>query len=214
MKVIVIGATGATGKVLVNKLLETPSVKEIVVLVRRNSFEQHPKLKEVIVDFNELDKFSQHIKGDIAFSCLGTTLKMAGSKEAQWIIDHDYQYNFGKICKSNGIETFVLLSALNANPKATSFYGKMKGELERNISELGFNKLVIVRPSFLIRPDSKRSLEKIGVKFMRLCNKLGLGKAFAPLEVAIVAEAMIKSSLQKKGNKTILEVADIIKVSQ
>lgn len=214
MKVIVIGATGATGKVLVNKLLETPSVKEVVVLVRRNSFEQHPKLKEVIVDFNELDKFSQHIKGDIAFSCLGTTLKMAGSKEAQWIIDHDYQYNFGKICKSNGIETFVLLSALNANPKATSFYGKMKGELERNISELGFNKLVIVRPSFLIRPDSKRSLEKIGVKFMRLCNKLGLGKAFAPLEVAIVAEAMIKSSLQKKGNKTILEVADIIKVSQ
>lgn len=214
MKVIVIGGTGATGKVLVEKLIETPWVKEIVVLVRRISFEQHPKLRQEIVDFNELDKFSRHINGDIAFSCLGTTLKIAGSKEAQWIIDHDYQYDFGKLCKSNGISTFVLLSALNANHKSTSFYGKMKGVLEKNIGELDFNKLVIIRPSFLIRPDSNRMLEKIGVKLMLLCNKIGFGKAFAPLEVVKVAEAMINSSVNEKGSITILEVAEIIKASQ
>ena len=214
MKVIVIGGTGATGRALVDKLIETPWVKEIVVLVRRNSFKQHPKLRQEIVDFNELDNSSQHIKGEIAFSCLGTTLKIAGSKEAQWVIDHDYQYNFGKLCNSNGISTFVLLSALNANDKSSSFYGKMKGVLEKNISELDFNKLVIIRPSLLIRPGSSRALEKIGVKFMLLCNKIGLGKAFAPLEVSTVAEAMMKSSVHDKTSKTILEVSEIIKIAQ
>lgn len=214
MKAIVIGGTGATGKVLVKKLIDTSWVTDIVVLVRRTSFDEHPKLQQIKVNFDKLNEYAQYITGDIAFSCLGTTLKMAGSKEAQWVIDHDYQYNFGKICKTNDVTSFVLLSALNADPDSSSFYGKMKGALEKNISELNFNKLIIFQPSFLIRPDSSRALENMGVKVMLFLNKIGIGRAFAPLHVGIIAQAMINSSIHCGRGKTILKVAEINEVNK
>lgn len=78
MKALIIGAIGATGKDLVNILLQDPAYTEVVIFVRRTSAMAHPKLLEILTDFDKLDKVSEQIKGDVCFSCLGTTLKAAG----------------------------------------------------------------------------------------------------------------------------------------
>lgn len=91
MIAIVIGATGATGKFLVQELINDSNYLEIVILVRRKTNISHPKMQEIIVDFDQLENYSEYIIDDVAFSCLGATLKDAGSKEKQRIIDYDYQ---------------------------------------------------------------------------------------------------------------------------
>lgn len=195
MKAIVIGGSGATGKYLVKRLLADDRFDEIVLLLRKPTADADPKLKQVIVDFDKLDEYAEQIKGDVAFSCLGTTLKDAGSKEAQWKVDYDYQYNFAKIARQNGVTTFVLMSAQNADAKSSFFYSRMKGELEQSIEALGFDKLIIVQPGLLLRPDTDRLVEKLSVKMLSAVNKAGLLKQYAPTHVDQVAAAMIQHAL-------------------
>jgi len=194
MKAIVIGASGATGKNLVSRLLQADEFLEVTVLVRHNVFEAHPKLTQVVVDFERLNDYAEHIIGDVAFSCMGTTLKIAGNKAAQWKVDYDYQYRFAQIARDNGVPAFVLLSAQNANASSSIFYSKMKGRLEKAVEELRFNKLIILQPSLLIRPNTDRLMEKVGLKVIKAFNKVGLLKKQAPLHVDVVAAAMIKSA--------------------
>ena len=88
MKALVIGATGATGKDLVYKLLNDKDYDEVNIFVRKPMNIQHPKLKTHVVDFEKPQEWQDLVKGDVAFSCLGTTLKGAGSKQAQRKVDY------------------------------------------------------------------------------------------------------------------------------
>ena len=94
MKALIIGGTGATGKDLVSLLLEDDTISEVHSFVRRAPSSAHPKLKSHVVDFEQPDTWAELLRGDIAFSCLGTTLAQAGSEEAQWRVDYDYQWQF------------------------------------------------------------------------------------------------------------------------
>ena len=133
MKALVIGATGATGKDLVNKLLEDKDFQEVHAFVRRPLNIKNEKLKAHVVDFEKPEEWKDLVKGDVAFSCLGTTLKDAGSKDAQRKVDFDYQYQFAKNAKENEVEDYILVSSYGANPNSKIFYSRMKGELEKEV---------------------------------------------------------------------------------
>ncbi|WP_332021421.1 NAD(P)H-binding protein, partial [Kaistella sp.] len=166
MKALVIGATGATGKDLVSQLLTDKGYDEVNVFVRRPLAVENPKLKTHIVNFDKPEEWKDLVKGDVAFSCLGTTLKAAGSKEAQRKVDYEYQYNFAKAAKENEVEDYILVSSYGANPKSKLFYSRMKGELEQSIKDLHFNKLTIFQPGMLERRDSERTGEVLGGKII------------------------------------------------
>src|SRR4051794_19435433 len=114
MKALVIGATGATGKDLVSKLLEDQDYEEVNIFVRKAAEINHPKLKTHIVNFEKPEEWKNLVHGDVAFSCLGTTLKDAGSKEAQKKVDYDYQLNFAKTARENNVDDYILVSSYGA----------------------------------------------------------------------------------------------------
>ena len=116
MKALIIGATGATGKDLLGFLLNDPGYDEVVIFVRRQTGIAHPKVKEVLTDFDNLEHVSNAITGDVLFSCLGTTLKAAGSKDRQRHIDYEIPLKFAQIARQNGVAQMVLLSAYGASP--------------------------------------------------------------------------------------------------
>ena len=192
MKIVVIGGSGATGRELVLQLLADPRVESVVALVRKRFFSSNPKLREVVVDFDHLKDYANEIQGDIAFSTLGTTLKQAGGKQAQWRVDHDYQVEFADIARTNKVFTFVLLSSANAAEKSLFFYSRMKGAVEKELVQLNFPKLVIVQPGPIDRPGSDRSGEKLGVSFVRFLNRLGLFKTYRPITTISLAEVLIQ----------------------
>lgn len=209
MKVIVIGATGATGKFLVKELLENSEITEVVTLLRRNSFGDHPKLKQIVVDFDNLEKYQGEISGDVAFSCMGTTLKAAGDKDAQWKIDYDYQYNFAVLAKKNNVPVFGLVSAINAKANSSIFYSKMKGQLEEAIIQLKFDKTLVFQPSILIRPNTERIGEKIATFVMKGISKLGIIRNHRPTHVNDLAKAMIKSVEHSQNGINYIRVKEI-----
>jgi uncharacterized protein YbjT (DUF2867 family) len=194
MKVLLIGATGATGKDLLDLLLADEEIHEVDIFVRREFNLKHKKLQTHIIDFDLPDQWKTLVKGDLLFSCLGTTLKAAGSKEAQWKVDHEYQYQFAKIAKENKINTYVLVSAENASVKSPFFYSKMKGQLEEDVKALNFSKLIIFNPPLLLRENSDRKMEVWAAKIIRFFNKLGILRSQKPISTQQLAETMIKAA--------------------
>lgn len=209
MKALVIGATGATGKDLVSQLLTDKGYDEVNVFVRRPLAVENPKLKTHIVNFNKPEEWKDLVKGDVAFSCLGTTLKAAGSKEAQRKVDYDYQYNFAKAAKENEVENYILVSSYGANPKSKIFYSRMKGELEQSIKDLHFNKLTIFQPGMLERKDSERTGEVLGGKIIKFANKFGVLTQQKPLPTEVLAKAMINSSKIKSYGYSKIKLGSI-----
>lgn len=193
MKALIIGATGATGKDLLNVLLEDEDYNQIVIFVRRPSGIIHPKLVEIITDFNNLTEISGDIEGDVWFSCLGTTLKAAGSKDRQWQIDYEIPARFAEIARKNGVKSSVLLSSYGASANSKVFYSSIKGQLEDHIAEMAFDQYVIFRPGVLLRNDTERTGERVTVGALRLLNSLGLIRKFRPLPTLALAKKMAKA---------------------
>ncbi len=193
MKALIIGATGATGKDLLAKLLEDDTYSEVHCFVRKPMSISHPKLHAHVVNFDTPEAWADLLHGDVAFSCLGTTLAVAGSKDAQWRVDYDYQYAFAEHCKNNGVPTFVLVSAAGAKAQSKLFYNHMKGALEEAVKKLNFPRLLIFQPSVLIRSNSDRSGENFTVKAFKFLNKLGILKRYRPMPTEILAEKMLSA---------------------
>ena len=209
MKAIVIGATGAVGKELVRALLDDARYTEVAVFVRRDPGVTHPKLTAHVINFEQPDTWRALVTGDVLFSALGTSLKQAGSKEAQRRIDYDYQHMFAEAAHANGVAHLVLLSSLGADSRSSIFYLRLKGELDDAVQRLGFDTVHIVRPPSLIRPEAKRLGETAVVKILQGLNAVGIAKNLAPMSVDTVARCMMEIGTENRGGVQIITGQDI-----
>lgn len=195
MKACIIGATGATGRELVSQLLADTSFDSITCLVRRNTLTKHPKLKEIVIDFDKPSEWEKYLADiDVAFSCLGTTIKDAGSKDNQYRIDYTYQFAFAQAANKYHVPRYVYISSANADARARLFYPRIKGELDNSIASLPIKQIIVVKPNLLDRKDTDRIGEKIALWMLNIMNKVGLFHKYRPIKTTQVAHAMISLS--------------------
>ena len=198
-KAIVIGSTGMVGTQLIQLLLFSNNYVEITSLVRRESGITHPKLREYVVDFDQPETWRQLINGDVLFSCMGTTIAKAKTKENQYKTDYTYQYKVAEIASLNGVPAYVLLSSAGANAKSAAFYMQMKGKLDAAVLKLAFESISILRPAQLYGERTEKRLgEKIGLSVMFALNKMGILRRIKPIHAREVAQAMILAAENKK----------------
>ena len=211
---IVIGATGLIGKRLTKLLLDNPNYSTVKVFVRRSLNISNPKLEEHIVNFDEIDKWKSKITGDDLFSAMGTTIKKAGSKEAQYKIDVTYQFEFAKASAENGVKNYFLVSSSGANAKANFFYMRIKGELEEKVKLLPFEKIRIFRPSLLLgERDEKRFGEKTAERLLKIVVPLfPFLKNQRPIEGEKVAKVIIVSA--NEDDKERIKIFDPLEIFQ
>lgn len=214
MKVLLIGATGATGTFVLRSLLANQQVTEVVIFVRKSTGIKSNKLTEIVTSFDQLSSCQSYMNADVAVSCLGTTLKQAGGKEAQWVVDYDYQLQFAQLTKENQVPHFILLSALGASATSKMFYSKMKGALEAAIKKLDFERLDVLQPSLLIRPNSDRLGENLSEKVLKMFNNLGLLKAYQPIKVEDLGNFIDQLTNEKKSGVFVWALKDILEKFQ
>lgn len=193
---LVIGSTGVTGAPLVRYLLELPKYAEVITFTRRPTELQHNKLTNHVVDFDQIEEWQALLKGDDLFSAMGTTLKLAGSKKAQYQVDYHYQANVALAASNNKVNRLFLISAPNAKANSPIFYNRMKGELEDYVANLAFDSVVCFRPSLIEgnRPD-ERTGEKIGLAIMhKATTLLPVLSKYRPITGEQLAHAVANSS--------------------
>lgn len=198
-KVIVAGATGLVGSLLLEQLLHHHEFSEVLVLVRKQLPFQHEKLKQLVVDFDHLEDYQAQINGDAIFSCLGTTRQKTPDLNLYRKIDHDYPVELAKIGAKNSIPQFHIISSIGANSNSFVFYTRLKGETEQDLKKTGLQSLYIYQPSFLTgNRKEKRFGERFGMKLAKLINLFLIGRLrkFQSISAAVVAKAMLNQSLK------------------
>ncbi len=215
MKAVIAGATGLTGSNLVLELLTRDEFTEITCLVRTIPDEKPDRVKYIQTDFDMIHykKFT----ADTAFTCLGTTIKNAGTKENFYRVDYHYNLMFAESCKKAGVERFVLMSALGANSRSSVFYNRVKGEIEDSIKNLNFKSLTIIRPSLLEGPRIEpRAGELAARKIMKIINPLFVGplRRYRSVEIDKITTAMAEAAILNMPGVRIIENEEILKYSQ
>ncbi len=148
MKLVIVGASGLVGRNLLDLAIADPRVESIVAPGRRPQPERR-KLHAPVVDFDDLPLGASWWAADAAVCTLGTTMRAAGSQAAFRRVDYDYAMSVAALAHQHGTPAFVLNSSVGANPASWFFYNRVKGEVERDLAEIGFPSLTIVRPGLI-----------------------------------------------------------------
>ena len=203
---VIIGATGAVGKEILKEILGSEYYERIYVL-GRNSISRLPeddRLTKVVIDFENI-RFDTSILDDRdVFAALGTTIKIAGSKENQRKIDVDYTVNFAKLCEGK-VRSFNVVSAIGAKSNSKNFYNSLKGELEDKLKEMNLGTLRIFQPSLLIsKREDKRFLEEIFMKVAPIFQFVlkGKTKKYSPIEASLLGKKIVRFATENKGKGT------------
>lgn len=194
---ILIGATGLVGSACLAQLLESPAYRRVIAVSRRPVPLKHRKLVRLETSFDLLGQALEGQAVDDAFCCLGTTIRQAGTKAEFHKVDYGYALAFADAARRQGAGQFLLVSALGANAHSPIFYNRVKGLLEKEVEALGYLRLSIFRPSFLLgsRTDSRPG-EALGIRFAGLVSPFLRGplSRIHPVAAADLGAAMVAAA--------------------
>ncbi len=212
---LILGATGLVGGCVLQLAVDEKYFSKITILSRRQirymngipNFEQH------ITDFSNDGELRKIVQAETVVCAIGTTINKAGSKENFYKTDHDLPLKLAKIAKENGTKNFILVSSIGASEKSRIFYSRVKGELERDVKELGFESLVILRPSLLLgkRMDN-RPKEFMGKIFSVPFSAL-LPDKYKPIKASQLARKIVFLAKSPLNGIKIYEGRDLYLIS-
>lgn len=199
------GASGLVGGHLLAMLLADDHWERVISIGRRELDLGHPRLEQRVVGFDAIGALPPLSD---AFSCLGTTIRKAGSQAAFRSVDHDAVLAVAAAAREAGATGFWHVTALGADPGSRIFYNRVKGETERDVAALGFPRSAAFQPSMLDgdRPES-RPAEQIGLAAMRLAGPL-LGR-YRPTRADAVAAAMVAVAREETLGTRVVPAAQI-----
>jgi uncharacterized protein YbjT (DUF2867 family) len=191
---MVAGGSGLVGTHLLKLLTVQPDFGRVLAITRRPLSFDHPRLANRIVRFETLEQSLAGMRADVAFCCLGTTLRSAGSREAFRRVDHDYVLAFARAARAAGVTRLVLNSSVGADSSSRHFYLRVKGETETALAALNLAALDIVQPGLLLGwRNDPRPLELAAGLLLAIVNPLLLGPAerYRAIPASVVAAGML-----------------------
>ena len=204
---IIIGATGAVGRELVDYLLQNENYGKITIFVRRVidrweklSEDKKQKLNIIKVenlDFlaNEKDQLlallNDNLQYDVVFNTLGS--RVGRGDEEFRKVDFTYVVNSCAMCEKLGISHYSNCSAANSSKDSWFLYSRVKGEAEDECLKKNVNYISILKPGIILNRDND---DRFGEKII----------AYMPFYPKItskdIAMAMLVDDLEyQKGNK-------------
>ena len=194
---IVIGATGLVGRELLKQLNQIESCEKITAIVRHEDAELKSleKVQQFILDDFLLLNDEDANGYSHAFSCLGTTLKKAGSKQNFYNVDYEMNAHFADLFETTDTH-YLLISAMGANAQSKIFYNKVKGELENHIQSLNLKYMSILRPSLLLgERQEQRTLEDMTQKlYQKFSHLVPNTFKYKPVTAEQVAHTMVDAA--------------------
>jgi uncharacterized protein YbjT (DUF2867 family) len=195
MKVLILGATGLVGRNALAQALAQPAVTQVIAPTRRPLTKQDKLMNPVAPKLELLLPEVASWGSDAAICATGTTIKKAGSKEAFRSVDHDLPLSFARLAHQAGTQNFALVSSTGASVESSFFYAMVKGELERDVREIGFRSLTILRPGLIGGGrDEFRLAESLALRLSHFLAPV-LPKRFHVNPAAKIAQVLVDAAV-------------------
>lgn len=192
---IIIGATGLTGGILLQQLLEDERYEKIKLFGRSKVAVKNKKIEEHLVDLFKPDSFKNDFTGDEVYCCIGTTKKKTPDEETYEKIDRGIPVSAAILARKNNIPGFAVISALGANKDSKIFYSRIKGQMEAEVLAQDISKTYIFQPSLIAGDrEENRTMENLAATVMKVAKPFMAGplKKYRPIHPETIASAMIK----------------------
>jgi uncharacterized protein YbjT (DUF2867 family) len=198
MRVAMIGATGLVGSRAASTLMDRGWSVDAVL--RRTAGLIRPQWREHVAHPAQWPGIASSLRAEAVVSALGTTIRQAGSKAAFRAVDLDMVIDFARAAAAAGARRMVAVSSVGADPGSANFYLRTKGEMERALTEIGFERLDILRPGLLLgeRGAERRLGERVGIALSPIaawCLRGSLDR-FAAIDAGLVAAAIVGALLE------------------
>jgi uncharacterized protein YbjT (DUF2867 family) len=214
---IILGATGLTGNLLLQKLIDDTRYDSIKLFSRKKNEGLPSKVQQFIGNILELENFKEDFTADEVFCCIGTTAKKTPDKKLYKNIDFGIPVTAAKLAKENNIDTFLVVSALGANAKSGVFYNKTKGEMELAVLQQNISNTYILQPSIIGgKRNETRIGEKIGIAIFKLFQPFFIGKLkqYEIIEAESIAQAMLNLANSTPLNEKFIKSDRIKEISK
>lgn len=191
---IILGATGLTGGIVLDKLIEDDRYQKIKVFTRSHVEQKHEKIEEYLIDLFELKNFGELFTADEVYCCIGSTQNKTPDNDTYRMVDFGIPATAAKLARKNNIKTFQVISAMGADPNSRIFYNRIKGEMEGAVLEQQISNTYILQPSLISgNREESRPFEYIWKKIMNVGDHLLVGKLkkYRSIHPETIAEAMI-----------------------
>ena len=203
--VLLANATNLIGREILALLLADSRIAQVHTLGRKPPPLQHAKLQHHASDLRQIPPLPPLQRVYIA---LGTTIKVAGSEQAFRAIDHDAVLAVARAARTAGATRLGLVTAMGADPRSRLFYNRVKGEVEQAVAQIGFETLVIARPSMLVGDRSalqqpERRGETIAAAVSRVLRPL-IPANYRAIHVRDVAQALVAAVARGAPGRQVL----------
>ncbi len=191
---IVLGGTGLTGSLLLQVLLNDDRYEKVKLFSRTSIGFIHSKLEEHVIDVLKLSNYADEFSGNEVFCCIGTTKVKTPSKELYKKIDHGIPVMAAELAKTNGVQTFIVISALGSNSKSAVFYNRVKGKMEEEVIGAQIKKTYILCPSLI---GGQRNEKRMGERLFKIVMKafnpflIGPFEKYRSIHPSTIAKAMV-----------------------
>ncbi len=204
LSAIVAGGTGLIGSHLLELLGADPAYGKVTALLRRET--EVPKgVTAQIINMDDMETAAQQVGATHAFCALGTTRKVAGSKEAFAAVDRDLVIAFAKGARAGGATAFAGVSSIGAASRSPNFYLKTKGEMEDGVRQAAYPSLTFAHPGLLKgKRQESRPGEELGQTLAPLTDLLMQGPLtkYRSITGEAVAKALIAAAKEGRlGNR-------------
>jgi uncharacterized protein YbjT (DUF2867 family) len=214
---VLLGASGLVGGHCLRELLVAGDYGRVIAIVRRNlslaSNQSHiEKLEQRVVDLSSVSPDDFAGVNDV-FCALGTTIAKAGSQSAFRAVDYEMPMRAARAAKEAGVEQFLLVSSIGANPASGNFYLRTKGYLERDLATVGFKALHIFRPGLLLGQRQEfRFSEAIAQRIGPFLNAALWGplRRYRSVRAKHVAKAMVRAAIKNGDGVNVYEYDEIV----
>jgi uncharacterized protein YbjT (DUF2867 family) len=207
MNILLAGATGLIGRAFAEQWAGPGTLH---LLVRRPGAAFGPLQQVHVVNFAALPALPP---AEAAVCALGTTIAVAGSQAAFRAVDFDAVLAFARAARAAGAYKLAVVSSLGANRRSGNFYSRVKGEMEVAVAGLGFESVVLARPSLLT--GDRSALDQPARAGERWINLLAaplsplIPGAWRPIAAATVARALLRALEQAQPGPRILDSATL-----
>ncbi|MFM7349062.1 MAG: NAD(P)H-binding protein [Erythrobacter sp.] len=206
VRVALVGATGLIGRRVIEIASAGDEVRILGIARREAPLPPGARMEMFVAEPDKWGDVLDAVRPRALICALGTTWKKAGrDEEAFRAVDQHLVLATAEAAKRSGVPNMVVVSAAGADPRAKSFYMRVKGETEVALTRIGFKRLDILRPGLLRgeRVGDLRFAERLGILAAPLVDPLLPAKwaQYRSIDAGLVAEAALGLALRRAGGR-------------
>ena len=208
---------GSTGFLGSNILNDISSSKNPILTLSRRSIDTLPNnTSELIIDFKKLSELElppiDHVFLSLGYPLLFHNVMGVMNKTLKknlLLVDFTYQLEIAKKAKEAGAKNVSLISAVGANPNSWNYYLKIKGLVEKEIINIGFDSTNIFQPGHLRGNKHRIDIVLADMASIFLDPFLhGPLKKFRSISAKAVAKQVVINSLHSKSGINYFDFKD------